>query len=375
MSLGAGIRSYTLASMHSEAPTSLQRAWRIVLAVAAAGYRAGLAVRAGAFAAKVRPIRHLACPVICVGNLTVGGSGKTPCTITLARWLRDRGWRVGVLLRGYGRRSSGMVVAADEQGIRGRWEAVGDEAVLLARRLPGIPVIVGGNRFQAGQEALRQFRPDVLLLDDGFQHRQLYRNLDLVMLDATDPLGGGWLLPRGRLREPVGGLRRAHAVILSRTDQAPNVAHLQRCLAQIAPGAAQVLTRHRPSRLTDFEGGQECPLSSLAGRRLFAVSGIANPRAFQRTLMDLGGVLVGALAFPDHHPYGPADWVRIHRGALEADAELIVITEKDAVRMSPVKGAGAPGRPILVLQVELEVIEGMARLEGLLLRCVGGRGG
>lgn len=375
MSVGAGIRSYTVASMQSEAPTSLQRAWRLVLAVAAAGYRAGLAVRAGAFAAKVRPIRQLACPVICVGNLTVGGSGKTPCTIALAQWLRDRGWRVGILLRGYARRSSGMVIAADEQGIRGRWEAVGDEAVLLARRLPGIPVIVGGNRFRAGREALRQFRPDVLLLDDGFQHRQLYRNLDLVMIDATDPLGGGWLLPRGRLREPVGGLRRAHAVILSRTDQAPDVAHLQRWLAQIAPGATQVLTRHRPSRLSDLAEDQERPLASLAGRRLFAVSGIANPRAFQRTLTDLGGVLVGALAFPDHHPYGPTDWVRLHRAALEADAELIVITEKDAVRMSPPEGAGTPCRPILVLQVDLEVIEGMALLEGLLLRCVGGQGG
>lgn len=376
MSLGAALRSYSLGAMQAGQPTAGQRAWRLVLTAAAAGYRAGVGVRAWAFASGLRGIRRLPCPVICVGNLTVGGSGKTPCTIALARWFRARGRAVGILLRGYGGRESGVTVAADDRGVSARWESVGDEAILLARRLPGVPVVVGADRFRAGQEALRQFRPDVLLLDDGFQHRQLHRDLDLVMVDATDPFGGGWLLPRGRLREPVVGLRRAHAVILSRTDQAPDLASLRRCLEQIVPGAPQILTRHRPSRLADVGGGAEHPLESLAGRRVLAVCGIANPGGLHRTLTDLGAMLVGTAVFPDHHPYGPADLLRVNRMARDGGAELVVTTEKDAIRMpapQAVPGeAGTPGRPMLVLQVELEVTEGAESLDRLLMGCGGG---
>jgi tetraacyldisaccharide 4'-kinase len=370
MSLGAGMWTYSLGSMRTAAPTPLQRAWRLVLSAAEVGYRAGMAARAWSFASGLRAVRRLPCPVICVGNLTVGGSGKTPCTITLARWFCARGRAVGILLRGYGRRESGIVVAADEQGIRVPWEAVGDEALLLAQRLPGVPVVVGGNRFLAGQEALRRFRLDLLLLDDGFQHRQLHRDLDLVMVDAMDPFGGGRLVPRGRLREPVAALHRAHAVILSRTEQIPDLASLRRCLEQMVPGAVQVLTRHGPSRLTDLADGGERPLESLRGRRVLAVSGIANPGAFHRTLLDLGGVLAGTLVYPDHHPYGGADLARLDRAATEAGAEVIVTTEKDAIRMPVPEGAGMPCRPICVLRVDLEILEGADALERLLTRCV-----
>ena len=376
MSLGATIRSYSLDSMRSGAPTGGQRAWRAVLASAAVAYGAAVAVRGWTFASGVRGIRRLPCPVISVGNLTVGGSGKTPCTMALARWFQDRGRAVGILLRGYGRRGSAVTVAGDGQGTLTSWEAVGDEAVLLARRLPAVPVVVGGDRFRAGQEALRRFRLDLLLLDDGFQHRQLHRDLDLVMVDATDPFGGGRLLPRGRLREPLAALRRAHAIILSRTDQTSELASLRRCLEQIAPEAVEVLTRHRPSRLTELDGREERPVHSLSGRRVLAVSGIANPAGFHQTVADLGGILAGSLVYPDHHPYGPADFLRLDRAAGEARAELIVTTEKDAVRMPapPREGAG-DGRPILVLQVALEITEGAAALERLLLQWAGGARG
>lgn len=371
MSLGAAIRSYSLRAMRCERPTLLQRGWRLVLASAGFGYGAGIQVRAWSFALGLRRIRQLPCPVICVGNLTVGGSGKTPCTIALAQWLRARGRAVGVLLRGYGRRDSGVMVVADQHGIQAPWEAVGDEAVLLAHRLPGVPVIVGGNRFRAGREALRRFPLDVLVLDDGFQHRQLHRDLDLVMLDATDPFGGGRLLPRGRLREPAAALGRAHAVILSRTDQAPELAGLRPRLERLAPGVPQILTRHRPSGLTDLAGGGERPLELLQGRRVLAVSGIANPPAFHRTLTALGVVLAGTLVFPDHHPYRSDDILRAEAAAQEAGADMIVTTEKDVVRMP----APTSGRPILVLRVDLDIVEGADALERLLLPLVGsGRG-
>jgi tetraacyldisaccharide 4'-kinase len=264
-----------------------------------------------------------------------------------------------------------VAVVADQHGIQARWEAVGDEAVLLARRLPGVPVIVGGSRFQAGREALRRFPLDVLLLDDGFQHRQLHRDLDLVMLDATDPFGGGRLLPRGRLREPMAALERAHAVILSRTDQASELAGLRRRLERLAPGAPQILTRHRPSGLTDLAGGEDRPLECLRGRRVLAVSGLANPLAFYRTLTHLGAALAATRAFPDHHPYGPADLARVDAAAREAAADMIVTTEKDAVRMP----APTSGRPILVLRVDLEITEGADLLERLLSPWTGGRRG
>lgn len=371
MSLGAAIRGYSLSAVQSETPTVLQRAWRLVLAGAEAGYRAGIHVRAWSFASGLRAVRRLPCPVICVGNLTVGGSGKTPCTIALAQWFRARGCRVGILLRGYGRRGSGPALVADPEGGEAPWEAVGDEAVLLARRLPGVPVLVGESRFRAGREALRRFALDLLLLDDGFQHRQLHRDLDLVMVDATHPFGGGRLLPRGGLREPVGALRRAHAIILSRTDQASAVTGLRRCLEQVAPGIPQILTRHRPAGLADLAGGGARPLDSLRGKRVLAVSGIANPAAFHRTLTDLGAVLAGTLAFPDHHPYDLDDLRRVEAAAREAAAEAILTTEKDAVRMPP--EGSAP--PTLILRVDLEVTEGLGALERLLTAWAGGRRG
>ena len=368
MKLGAIIRSYALASMRAVCPTASQRAWRAVLAAAEVGYRAGIAVRAWAFVWGFRTVRHLPCPVICVGNLTVGGSGKTPCVIALADWLQARGHAIGILLRGYGRRDSGFAVVGEG---RGSWQGVGDEAVLIAQRLPGVPVVVGGNRFGAGREALQRFRLDLLLLDDGFQHRQLHRDLDLVMVDATDPFGGGRLLPRGRLREPISALRRAHAIILSRTDQAPDLSSLQRCLKEIVPGVPTVLSRHRPSRLTEFGSSRGLPLAELAGRRVLALSGIASPEGFHRTLMNLGAVLAGTVVFPDHHSYALDDMLHVEKAAQNAAAQLIVTTEKDAVRIPMVERGDMPARTMLILGVDLEITEGQDALERLLTRCVG----
>ncbi len=370
MSLGTAVKTYSLGSMRSQAPTLAQRAWLAALAAAEAGYWAGVQVREWTFSMRLRRIRRLPCPVVSVGNLTVGGTGKTPCAIALAQWLQARGHAVGILLRGYGRHGSGITVAADTREGRARWEMVGDEAILLARRLPDVPVVVGADRFQAGQEALRRFRLNVLLLDDGFQHRQLHRDLDLVLVDATDPFGGGRLLPRGRLREPVFGLRRAQAIILNRADQASDLPGLQRCLEQIVPGTAQILARHRPSRLTDLAGGEERSPGTLMGQRLLAVSGIANPEGFHRTLTDLGAVPAGTLAFPDHHAYGPADIARMGRAAEETRADLIVTTEKDAIRLSAWGEDGLTRLPVLVLCVDLEILEGADALDAILRRVV-----
>jgi len=369
--LRAAIGRSALMAATSPESTPGRRAWCAILAAASTGYRAGIEARSWAFASGIRRVRRLPRPVICIGNLTVGGSGKTPCAITLAQWFRDRKRNPGILLRGYGRRGGGVAVAGDERGVCASWEQVGDEAVLLANRLPGVPVVVGGNRFRAGQLALRRFAVDVLLLDDGFQHRQLHRELDLVMVDATDPFGGGRLLPRGLLREPLRALRRAHVVMLSRSDQASDLSAVRQELRKIAPSVPQVLTRHRPIRLIGLEGGAEHPLSVLRGRRTLALSGIANPEAFHRTLAGLGSQLVGRATFPDHHPYAASDLLEVRRMVQETDADLIITTEKDAVRL-PQGGTGASTeREILVLQIELEITEGAAVVDSLLWACAG----
>lgn len=371
MNLRTRLRQEALRALVAEHPTAAQRAARAGLSAAAIGYGAGVRLRNVGYDLGLLRIERLACRVVCVGNLTVGGTGKTPMVIALAHCLTKAACKVVVLLRGYGRAGTAVQVVSDGRDFFLDWRGVGDEAVLLAKNLPGVPVVVGGDRVAAGRLAVQRFGPDTILLDDGFQHRQLHRDLDLVLMDATDPFGGGRLLPRGCLREPVAALTRAHAVILTRTDQASELARLRCYLEHVIPGTPQILTRHRPSALTDLAGGEQQPLESLRDRRVLAVSGIANPLAFHRTLADLGAVLAGRLAFPDHHAYGPADLARVEASAREAGAELIVTTEKDAVRMP----AGSLSWPILILRVDLEITEGVEVLKRLLMPWAGGTRG
>lgn len=311
MSLAGSFRGLVLRAAAAREPTLGQRLGRGALAATALGYGAAMGIRNAGYACGLLRVHRLPCRVVCVGNVTVGGTGKTPTVVTLARRLLAAGSRVCVLLRGYGRAGTAAEVVSDGQDLLLDWRQAGDEAVLLGRLLPGIPIVVGADRVEAGRLALSRFGPDTILLDDGFQHRRLYRDADLVLLDATDPFGGGHLLPRGRLREPLTALRRAHAILLSRADQACGLTGLRRRLEEMAPGIPQILTRHRPTGIAELAGGVARPPEWLRGRRVLAVSGIANPAAFHRTLTDLGAVLSGALAFPDHHPYGADDLRRV----------------------------------------------------------------
>jgi tetraacyldisaccharide 4'-kinase len=279
--------------------------------------------------------------------------------MALARWLSAAGARPCILIRGYGGAARGVREVSDGRTIRCDWRDVGDEAVLLASTLRGVPVIVGGDRVAAGQFAIGRFRPDVILLDDGFQHRRIFRDADLVLVDATDAFGGGWLLPRGRLREPIASLRRAHGILVTRVDQASEPERVLDRIGAVAPGRPVGMAVYRPCALRRLGEKDRIAVEEMQGKRVLAVSGIANPRAFHRTLERLGAVVGDRQVFPDHHPFDAEDLRRIGEAAGAARAEWIVTTEKDAVRL----GADwKPGCPVCVVEIVLDIVGGADRL-------------
>lgn len=296
-------------------------------------------------------------PVISVGALTVGGAGKTPVTRYLARRLRDVGYRPVVLSRGYGRRTSATRPA--EPGAT--WREVGDEPAFLASMLPDVPVIVGSSRTAAGRLAVEQYGADVILLDDGFQHRRTGRQVDIVVHDASVRSDSGRLLPAGPYREPLSSLGRAQALVLTRTDQArsaeidsaqlqarfPHLAIIEttyvpsglRRLAEDSKMPAERLAKGKTMPVGDATllstDSASLPVDWLAGREVIVLCAIANPASFVQTITDTGGRVTRVLAYRDHHPFAPHDLDRVLSLAEESGAECIVTTEKDAVRVPP----------------------------------------
>jgi tetraacyldisaccharide 4'-kinase len=274
---------------------------------------------------------HLPRPVISVGNLHWGGSGKTPLVAAIAAHLRDRGLAVCILSRGYGSRGRGVRVVSAGQGPLLDARTAGDEPALLAGELPGVAVVVGPDRYQDGREALKRLdpAPDLFLLDDGFSHLALARDLDLVAFPAPDPFGGGRLFPSGRLREPLAAISRAHAAILT---GAPDWGGRGDVLAVAlkphgftGPGFASV-TRPGGPRLA---GGEPLP----AGSRVLLVTAIARPAAFTTLARNLGLDIAGELSFPDHHLYPDASLARIADAFRSSGAGAVLVTSKDRVKL------------------------------------------
>jgi tetraacyldisaccharide 4'-kinase len=267
--------------------------------------------------------RSLPAPVVSVGNLTCGGTGKTPVVEMVVRDLLARGWSPAILSRGYGPAASGSEAP----------RRFNDEYLVLAENLPGVPHYQGGSRLETGRVALER-GADILVLDDGFQHFQLARDLDMVLIDALDPFGGGNLLPAGLLREPVAALAAASLVGITRCELAP-AAELEALAAYLAlrfPGLPQVLIESRPEAWADLDGKVE-PAAALRGRPVLGFCGIGNPEAFRRQLLALDVELRGWAAFRDHRRYSAADVSRLARLAAECGAQAVVMTQKDAVKL------------------------------------------
>jgi tetraacyldisaccharide 4'-kinase len=292
----------------------------------------------------------LPAPVVSVGNLTFGGTGKTPFTEHLARRFRFEGRRPAILSRGYGRSSRGLVLVSTGEGPLVGPEQGGDEPVALARRLPGVLVVVAERRVEAAREAAR-LGADLLLLDDGYQHLAVRRDANVLLLDARDPFGGGRLPPRGRLREPLTAMDRADAIVFTRAGRDAPQPAARRTVALLAPGVPVFTARIRAAGLWD-ESGAPVEASAMAGRRLVAVCGVANPAAFEASLREADLTAESLLAFPDHRRYRPRDLRRIRRAAEAASASFVVTTEKDAVKLS-----GSLGLPLLTIRLSVEILE------------------
>jgi tetraacyldisaccharide 4'-kinase len=278
--------------------------------------------------------RSLPCRVVSVGNLTLGGTGKTPFVILLAEMIRRRGYRAAVLSRGYrGKYEGPFALVSDGDRILMDPLQAGDEPCLLARKLKGVPVIVGRERWVAGRFAIDRFRTEVLILDDGFQHLALNRDLNFLLLDSFSPFGNGRLFPRGELREPLSQVHRADALILTKGGADDMIINLGKRFMNLSEGKPVFRVRYEPGKIIVW--GQERVLSALdlKKKRILAFSGLARPESFEKTLRGLEAEIVGFETFPDHYAYEGKDLERLREKALRAGAEAMVTTEKDMVRI------------------------------------------
>jgi tetraacyldisaccharide 4'-kinase len=309
-------------------------------------------LRRGAYAAGVFRTKRLPCRVISVGNITLGGTGKTPTVINIGGLLHRHGRRPLVLSRGYGREDeSGTEIVSDGASLVLDPAVSGDEPAMIANRLAGVPVVVGSDRYSAGTFAVRRFHPGCIILDDGFQHIRLARDLNIALVDAGDPFGRGKLFPAGILREPLSALERADVVVITRVEQARDVDSLKETIRRQT--AARIFTaRYAPRDLVNAASGETRPLSTLHGAAVFAFAGIARPGSLASLLGSLGAVVKGTANYPDHHPYTKADLARVFQSAADGNAQMVVTTEKDSIRIKDMAPEG-----LWALRIDLEVIE------------------
>ena len=315
----------------------------------------------------VRKRFRLPVPVIAIGNLSSGGTGKTPMAALVGKLLREQGLKVVLLSRGHGgsheKEGGAKIVSRGEGKLLLGADIAGDEPVLLAQLLPDVPVIVGRDRRVSGKLACAEFSPDVILLDDALQFWQLHRDLDIVLLDARAPFGNGWMLPRGLLREPPFHLSRAGIVVLTRADAiSPDTLEQRKHLVQrLAPRAALFTATHAPQSWIALDGTQK-PLEALSGQSVAAFAGIADGKAFQKTLELLSLSLKFFHEFADHHTYKKQE-------TLDLIAQLpdgpFITTEKDLTKLRHLWPVEEP--PLWALRIQLAVGE-IERFQSTLTR-------
>lgn len=319
----------------------------------------------------------LGCQVISVGNITAGGTGKTPMVEALARVLQQKGRKVAILSRGYRKKEDSLGtrvrrgldrkppprIVSDGKKVLLDSEHAGDEPYMLAKNLDGVVVLVDKDRVNSGRYAVRTFGCDTLLLDDGFQYQRLKHRMDLVLVDCGNPFGNGNVLPRGILREPLRNLRRARFLCITKV-RGRDTSDLRELIRKYNSTAGLMECDHVPRSLRDAFTRAERPLSDLRGAKVFSVAGIASPAGFDTSLEDLGATILDRRHFADHHRYSADEIADILSRAVELGADRIVTTEKDAVRMPRPETLPLP---IYYLRIEIRFNSGLEEFE----RCVG----
>lgn len=316
----------------------------MVLGGASKIYEKGVAIRNACFEKGLIGVERLPCPVISIGNITAGGTGKTPMALYTAGLIRQMGYRPAVVSRGYrGQAEKSGAVVSDGFHLFADCRTAGDEPFMMACRLKGVPVLVGRNRFQSAMRAVVDFESDVIILDDGFQHRRLHRDLDLVLMDAANPLGNGFLIPRGPLREPVSGLWRAHGIVFTRSKNTGKT--LPKLTRGVGGNTAVFHTDHIPyiAGFHEAAGGwnsgsqvkeDETDLDFLGSARVFVFSGIARNIEFYKMVKEHAGAIAGIAQYPDHYCYSVDDLEEIEKKAISQSADVLVTSEKDYVKIA-----------------------------------------
>jgi tetraacyldisaccharide 4'-kinase len=283
------------------------------------------------------PQYHLSCPVISIGNITLGGTGKTPFVLYTARTLGQIGLNTAILTRGYGRKNPKQsILLSPGQAMKVSEEAFGDEPSLLRRHLPEIWMGISKDRFRAGSIIEQQHHSIVFILDDGFQHRKLHRNLDIVLIDPMQPLENNRMVPRGTLREPAAGLQRADVIIVNGLSSSPSATLFEARLRKLAPKSQIFFCTqyiHDLIPFADWVHNQPLSASPNLPRTAFLVTAIGNPERFHSDIRRMGIDICGMRQFKDHHRFSLKDWQDCSRSAEKCGAETLIITEKDAVKI------------------------------------------
>ena len=377
------IEQYAVEIIYGRRRTWYDRVFRVLLHVLSHLYRIAVQFRLSLYRHNILKRQSIGSSVVSVGNLTVGGTGKTPVVELLAHTLSKRGRKVAILSRGY--RSKPRTLAEKIRGFFSQREYrippkvvsdgtkvlldsrnAGDEPYMLARNLvgteevPGVAVLVDKDRVHAGRYAVRRFQSDTLLLDDGFQYMQLRPRINIVLVDTTNPFHNHETLPIGLLREPLENIARADYIFLTKSNGRESLRHLEAFLHRHNPHCPIIECNHTSRHLADLWSGEVHGLEILKGKKIGTVCGIAVPESFENYIKDLGGSIVYRKRFVDHHRYTPEEMEDFFKASLEAGAELLVTTEKDAVRIPRLDTKGIP---FLFLRVEISIIRGQEHFE------------
>lgn len=318
------------------------------------------------YSSRIIKSKSLPCKVISVGNIVVGDTGKTPTVISIAKMLRESAnLKIAILLRGYKSKIHGNTIVSDGNNILHDQSEVGDEPYLIAKKLSDIPVIIGKDRIKSGLMAVKNFNTQVVILDDGFQYLKLNRDVNILIVDSTQPYGYGYILPRGYLREPLYAVERADIILLTKVDQCNDLNSLYKKLRMIAPSVPIFESIHRPTSLYAMNENENLPLDNIKGKNILAVCGIANPLSFYNTLKSLYPSNITLMKFPDHHEYTIRDINMIRQKMQETKSDYIVITEKDSMKLNVIRDL-----PVLVLKIELELVGSGTEFTSLIMKYI-----